>query len=124
MYLPQEIIATKRDGNRLSKNQIQQFVDGVVEGNFFDYQATALLMAIVLNGMDAEETTALTEAMLHSGRIETLDTIQRPKIDKHSTGGVGDKVSILLAPLMASAGLCVPMMSVEDLAILVEQLIN
>ena len=111
MYLPQEIIATKRDGNRLSKKQIQHFVDGVVQGNFFDYQATALLMAIVLNGMDAEETTALTEAMLHSGRIETLDTIQRPKIDKHSTGGVGDKVSILLAPLMASAGLCVPMMS-------------
>ena len=72
MYLPQEIIATKRDGNRLSKNQIQHFVDGVVEGNFFDYQATALLMAIVLNGMDPEETTALTEAMLHSGRIEKL----------------------------------------------------
>ena len=111
MYLPQEIIATKRDGNRLSRNQIKHFVDGVVQGNFFDYQASALLMAIVLNGMDAEETTALTEAMLHSGRIETLDTIQRPKIDKHSTGGVGDKVSILLAPLMASAGLCVPMMS-------------
>ena len=111
MYLPQEIIATKRDGKRLSKNQIQHFIDGIVQGDFFDYQATALLMAIVLNGMDTEETTALTEAMLHSGRIETLDTIQRPKIDKHSTGGVGDKVSILLAPLMASAGLCVPMMS-------------
>lgn len=111
MYLPQEIIATKRDGKRLSKNQIQHFIDGIVQGDFFDYQASALLMAIVLNGMDAEETTALTEAMLHSGRIEKLDTIQRPKIDKHSTGGVGDKVSILLAPLMASAGLCVPMMS-------------
>lgn len=111
MYLPQEIIATKRDGKRLSKNQIQHFIDGIVQGNFFDYQATALLMAILLNGMDTEETTALTEAMLHSGRIENLDTIQRPKIDKHSTGGVGDKVSILLAPLMASAGLCVPMMS-------------
>ena len=111
MYLPQEIIATKRDGKRLSKNQIQHFVDGIVRGDFFDYQATALLMAIVLNGMDPEETTALTEAMLHSGRIENLDAIKRPKIDKHSTGGVGDKVSILLAPLMASAGLCVPMMS-------------
>tara|TARA_Y200000002_G_scaffold109413_1_gene89669 strand:- start:8167 stop:9483 length:1317 start_codon:yes stop_codon:yes gene_type:complete len=111
MYLPQEIIATKRDGKRLSKNQIQHFIDGIVQGDFFDYQASALLMAIVLNGMDSEETTALTEAMLHSGRIEKLDTIKRPKIDKHSTGGVGDKVSILLAPLMASAGLCVPMMS-------------
>ena len=66
MYLPQEIIATKRDGKRLSKNQIQHFIDGIVQGDFYDYQATALLMAIVLNGMDNEETTALTEAMLLS----------------------------------------------------------
>ncbi len=111
MELPQEIIAVKRDGGVLTRAQIQQFVDGVVSGAFRDYQASALLMAIVLNGMNPDEAADLTEAMMRSGRMVTLDEIERPKVDKHSTGGVGDKVSLVLAPLMAAAGLCVPMMS-------------
>jgi len=108
---PQEIIARKRDGLALSRGEIQEFVDGVVSGGFRDYQATALLMAIVLRGMTAEETGFLTEAMMRSGRIVELPEITRPKVDKHSTGGVGDKVSLILAPLAAACGLCVPMMS-------------
>ena len=111
MLNPVDIIAAKRDGCSLSKEQIRQFVDGVVSGEFRDYQASALLMAIVLNGMHPEETIALTEAMMHSGRVVELPEITRPKVDKHSTGGVGDKVSLILAPLAASLGLCVPMMS-------------
>lgn len=109
--LPQEIIARKRDGGGLSRDAIQQFVDGVVSGEFRDYQTSALLMAIVLRGMTTEETVWLTEAMMRSGRIVELPEITRPKVDKHSTGGVGDKVSLILAPLAAACGLCVPMMS-------------
>lgn len=109
--LPQDIIRTKRDGEALSKAQIEQFVTGVVTGEFRDYQSSALLMAIVLNGMSAEETAWLTEAMMRSGRIVELSEITRPKVDKHSTGGVGDKVSLILAPLAVACGLCVPMMS-------------
>ncbi|MFT5836740.1 MAG: pyrimidine-nucleoside phosphorylase [Candidatus Azotimanducaceae bacterium] len=109
--MPQEIIAHKRDGLALSREEIQQFVAGVVSGEFKDYQSSALLMAIVLNGMTPEETGWLTEAMMRSGRIVELPEITRPKVDKHSTGGVGDKVSLILAPLAAACGLCVPMMS-------------
>jgi pyrimidine-nucleoside phosphorylase len=109
--MPQEIIAHKRDGLALSREEIQQFVSGVVSGEFKDYQASALLMAIVLKGMNPEETGWLTEAMMRSGRIVDLPEITRPKVDKHSTGGVGDKVSLILAPLVAACGLCVPMMS-------------
>ncbi|CAA6679107.1 MULTISPECIES: thymidine phosphorylase [unclassified Lentimonas] len=111
MDIPQEIIAIKRDGGCLSRSQIEQFVAGVVSGDFKDYQASALLMAIVLKGMTPEETAWMTEAMMRSGRIVELPEITRPKVDKHSTGGVGDKVSLILAPLAASVGLCVPMMS-------------
>ena len=111
MEIPQEIIAIKRDGGCLSRAQIEQFVAGVVSGDFKDYQASALLMAIVLKGMTPEETAWLTDAMMRSGRIVELPEITRPKVDKHSTGGVGDKVSLILAPLAASVGLCVPMMS-------------
>jgi pyrimidine-nucleoside phosphorylase len=111
MEIPQEIIAIKRDGGSLSQAQIEQFVSGVVSGDFKEYQASALLMAIVLQGMTAQETAWLTEAMMRSGRIVELPEITRPKVDKHSTGGVGDKVSLILAPLAASVGLCVPMMS-------------
>lgn len=106
-----DIIASKRDGKSLSDAQIRYFVDGVVSGEFPDYQASALLMAIVLNGMSDSETICLTDAMLRSGRIVDLPEISRPKVDKHSTGGVGDKVSLILAPLAAAAGLCVPMIS-------------
>lgn len=111
MLNPVDIIATKRDGDALSPEQIQRFVDGVVSGEFREYQASALLMAIVLNGMNLDETIALTAAMMRSGRVVELPEISRPKVDKHSTGGVGDKVSLILAPLAASLGLCVPMMS-------------
>ena len=109
--LPQDIIRTKRDGEVLSQAQIEQFVEGVVSGEFRDYQSSALLMAIVLKGMTAQETAWLTAAMMRSGRVVELPEITRPKVDKHSTGGVGDKVSLILAPLAAAVGLCVPMMS-------------
>ena len=109
--LPQDIIRMKRDGEVLSQAQIEQFVEGVVSGEFRDYQSSALLMAIVLKGMTAEETVWLTAAMMRSGRVVELPEITRPKVDKHSTGGVGDKVSLILAPLAAAVGLCVPMMS-------------
>jgi len=108
---PQEIIAKKRDGKALSRSEIEQFIKGVVSGDFCDYQSAALLMAILLKGMRPEETVWLTEAMMRSGRTVELPEITRPKVDKHSTGGVGDKVSLILAPLAAACGLCVPMMS-------------
>ncbi len=110
-FMPQEIIAHKRDGLALSQAEVEQFVSGVVSGDFKDYQSSALLMAILLNGMSSEETGWLTKAMMLSGRIIDLPEITRPKVDKHSTGGVGDKVSLILAPLLAACGLCVPMMS-------------
>ncbi len=109
--LPQEIIAVKRDGRQLSEAKIQQFVDGVVSGDFRDYQASALLMAILLKGMTLQEVTYLTDLMMRSGKIIELPEITRSKVDKHSTGGVGDKVSLILAPLAAAVGLTVPMMS-------------
>lgn len=109
--LPQEIIAKKRDGEALTQIDIEQFISGVVSGEFTDYQSSALLMAILLNGMSTEETAWLTEAMMRSGRVVELPELERPKVDKHSTGGVGDKVSLVLAPLAAACGLCVPMMS-------------
>jgi len=109
--MPQEIISHKRDGLALSQAEVEQFVSGVVSGDFKDYQSSALLMAILLKGMTPEETGWLTEAMMRSGRIVELPEITRPKVDKHSTGGVGDKVSLILAPLVAACGLCVPMMS-------------
>ncbi|MEM1222020.1 MAG: thymidine phosphorylase [Verrucomicrobiota bacterium] len=111
MLLPQEIIARKRDKAALAPEEIEAFVQGIVDGSFQDYQASALLMAIFLNGMSVEETACLTEAMMRSGRIIDLPEINRPKVDKHSTGGVGDKVSLILAPLASACGLCVPMMS-------------
>ena len=108
---PQDVIRRKRDGERLSREEIGFFVSGVVRGEWTDYQASALLMAIFLNGMDEAETEALTQAMLHSGEILDLSDMPCPEADKHSTGGVGDKTSLVIAPLAAASGLCVPMIS-------------
>jgi len=108
---PQDIIRKKRDGGELSAAEIEFFVRGVTGGEIADYQSTALLMAIFLNGMTDPEQSLLTRAMLHSGDILDFSDISNPKADKHSTGGVGDKTSLIIAPLAAAAGICVPMIS-------------
>ena len=108
---PQDVITAKRDGASLTREQLEFFVRGVVDGTWADYQSSALLMAIFLRGMTAGETAWLTEAMTRSGEVLDLSDIPGAKVDKHSTGGVGDKVSLILAPLAAAAGLRVPMMS-------------
>ncbi len=106
-----DIIRAKRDGEALSREAIESFVRGVTDGSWEDYQASALLMAIVLKGMNAVETGWLTDAMARSGERVNLDHIPGIKVGKHSTGGVGDKVSIVLAPLAAACGVVVPKMS-------------
>jgi pyrimidine-nucleoside phosphorylase len=106
-----DIIRAKRDGEALSRAAIESFVRGVTDGSWDDYQSTALLMAIVLKGMDPVETGWLTDAMARSGDRVSLDHIPGIKVGKHSTGGVGDKVSIVLAPLAAACGVVVPKMS-------------
>ena len=108
---PQEIIAKKRDGKSLSDSEIGIFIDGVCDGGWADYQITALVMAMFINGMNRREQTAITSAMLHSGTIMDLSDIDAPKADKHSTGGVGDKTSLIIAPIAAACGVAVPMVS-------------
>ncbi|MBI2517042.1 MAG: thymidine phosphorylase [Opitutae bacterium] len=110
-FFPQDIIIRKRDGGALTKDEIEFFARGVVNGQFADYQATALLMAIFWRGMTPQETAWLTDAMMRSGDVIDLRDLPGAKVDKHSTGGVGDKVSLILAPLAAACGLKVPMMS-------------
>jgi pyrimidine-nucleoside phosphorylase len=106
-----DLIRQKRDGGALDRTAIDFFVAGVTDGTLPDYQASALLMAIVLRGMTADETAALTDAMVRSGiRVEYPEISGKP-VDKHSTGGVGDKTSLILAPLAAACGAYVPMMS-------------
>jgi len=106
-----EIIAKKRDKKELSKDEIEYFVKGYTEGNIKDYQAAALVMAIYINGMNDREITDLTLAMAHSGDVLDLSRFGTNVVDKHSTGGVGDKVSIILLPIIASMGIPVAKMS-------------
>ena len=108
---PQDVIRKKRDGQKLSREEITFFIEGVTRGTIADYQISALLMAIYLNGMDDAEQEILTDAMLHSGNTLDFSDIAKPKADKHSTGGVGDKTSLLIAPMVAACGICVPMIS-------------
>jgi pyrimidine-nucleoside phosphorylase len=108
---PQHIIAKKRDGHALSREEICAFVRGATDGSWADYQLSALLMAIFLRGMTPEETAHYTDAMMRSGVVADLSGVPGIKVDKHSTGGVGDKISIPLAPMVAACGVPVPMIS-------------
>ena len=108
---PQAIIATKRDGKALADEQIAAFIDGVCDGTWADYQIAAIVMAIFIRGLNRREQYSLTSAMLHSGTVMDFSDIDAPKADKHSTGGVGDKTSLIIAPLAAACGVAVPMIS-------------
>jgi len=108
---PVDLIRRKRDGGALDRREIEYIVTSVTDGSLPDYQAGALLMAIVLRGMTAEETAALTDAMVRSGVRVEFDSVDGVPVDKHSTGGVGDKTSLILAPLAVACGALVPMMS-------------
>lgn len=108
---PALLIARKRDRGQLSADEMATLIQRFMAGQFADYQMSAFLMAALLNGLDDAETTALTFAMLHSGQVLKLPSVKRYKVDKHSTGGIGDKVSICLAPILACCGVAVPMIS-------------
>ena len=108
---PQEIIAKKRDAHSLSDAEIGIFIDGVCDGSWADYQITALVMAMFIRGLDRREQNSITKAMLNSGTVMDFSDIDAPKADKHSTGGVGDKTSLIIAPLAAACGIAVPMIS-------------
>ncbi len=108
---PYEIILKKRDGKKLDNQEIEFMISGYTKGAIAEYQMAAFLMAVFIRGMDAEETTALTLAMLNSGDTIDLSAIGKKTVDKHSTGGVGDKTSLVLAPVVAASGIPIPMMS-------------
>jgi pyrimidine-nucleoside phosphorylase len=114
--IPSRIIETKRDGNPLAPGHLEAFLQGYLDGSVPDYQMAAFLMAAYFRGMDVEEADVLVRCMLGSGSVLDLSWLDAPKVDKHSTGGVGDKVSLALAPLAAELGLYVPMMSGRGLA--------
>ncbi|UCD06780.1 MAG: thymidine phosphorylase [candidate division WOR-3 bacterium] len=105
------IIRKKRDGKKLSAKEVGYLISEYTKGNIPDYQISAFLMASYLQGLDPKETTYLMRSMMDSGVILDLSGIKSPRVDKHSTGGVGDKVSLILAPLLATCGVCVPMIS-------------
>ncbi len=115
--VPQWIIEKKRDGGELSTEEIRDFIAGFTDGSIPDYQMAALAMAIYLRGMTPRETADLTLAMMHSGDVFDTSSVPLPKSDKHSTGGIGDKVSLILAPLAACCGVAVPMVSGRGLGI-------
>ena len=106
-----ELIKKKRESQKLSTDEIKFLINNYTKGKIPDYQFSAFLMATFFNGMSVDETAALTEAMLYSGTVINLDAIAGAKVDKHSTGGVGDKTSLILAPIVAAAGVNVPMIS-------------
>ncbi len=109
--LAAELIRRKRDGGELSADELTRLVTGIIDSTVSDAQVGALAMAIVWRGMSAAERVALTAAMTPTGEVLTWDGVHRPILDKHSTGGVGDKVSLLLAPIVAACGGAVPMIS-------------
>jgi pyrimidine-nucleoside phosphorylase len=115
--VPQWVIEKKRDGGVLPPDEIRAFIDGFTAGTIPDYQMSALAMAILFRGMTPEETASLTDAMMRSGDLVSFATERRPTADKHSTGGIGDKLSLMIAPLAASIGLAVPMIAGRGLGI-------
>lgn len=115
--IPHWIIEKKRDGKELTKEEIRFFINGYTKGAIPDYQASAFAMAVYFRGMTKSETSFLTEAMMNSGETIPPHSLPSPSSDKHSTGGVGDKISLILAPLVASCGVYVPMLSGRGLGI-------
>lgn len=106
-----DLIRRKRDSGELTREEIGEFIAAYTSGGIPDYQMSAWLMAVFLRGMTRPEIAALTESMLHSGRVLDLSDLAGSKVDKHSTGGVGDKPSLVIAPIVAAGGLKVPMIS-------------
>ena len=110
-FLPAQLIRAKRDGASLADADLRAFIAGVTDDSIPDYQIAAMLMAIFFRGLDDRELATWADAMTHSGDVIDLSMIARAKVDKHSTGGVGDKISIPLAPAVAACGVAVPMVS-------------
>ncbi|HEY8143795.1 MAG TPA: thymidine phosphorylase, partial [Kofleriaceae bacterium] len=110
-FLPQSVIKKKRDGQHLSEEEVRAFITGATDGTIPDYQIAAMLMAVYFRGLDGGELAVWADAMLTSGDRIDLSSVTRPKVDKHSTGGVGDKISLPLAPAVAACGAAVPMVS-------------